>query len=525
MGKGRRRVIIDGRRFDAVLFDLDGVVTRTARIHAAAWKRLFDGYLEDRAAREGNAPFEPFDADGDYAEYVDGKPRYEGVASFLASRGIDLPHGAPSDGPGEETVCGLGNRKNRYFLEKLEEDGVEVFGSTVRLLRSLRHAGIRTAVVSSSANCAQVVEAAGLTTAFDARVDGVVSRRLELKGKPDPDIFLEAARRLGVVPRRAVVVEDAISGVEAGRRGGFGLVLGVARHGPGDAEALAGHGADVVVSDMEEVDVSGEGSGGRTGGLPSALEALEDILRDAGPAGPAVFLDYDGTLTPIVERPEDAVLSGAMRETVKTLASRCTVGVISGRDLPDVRALVGLDDLFYAGSHGFDIRGPGGRTEQLEEGKEQLPALDRAEQALREGIVGIDGAQVERKRFSVATHYRRVAPERAEEVAALVRRVCDDNPGLRRAEGKKVFELQPDVDWNKGHALLWLLDVTGAGDALPVYIGDDTTDEDAFRVLRERGAGIVVADGDRPTDARFVLRDPGEVGRFLDALAGRLEGA
>ncbi len=522
MNDDRPGVVIEGGRFDAVLFDLDGVVTRTARVHAAAWKRLFDGYLEERASREGGGGgFEPFDAEHDYVEYVDGKPRYEGVASFLRSRGLELPQGSPSDGPGEETVCGLGNRKNRYFLEQLERDGVEVYPSTVRLLRGLRRAGIRTAVVSSSANCAEVVRAAGLTDLFDARVDGVESERLDLEGKPAPDIFLEAARRLGVPPERAVVVEDAISGVEAGRRGHFGCVIGVDRRGAG--EELADHGADVVVADLEEVAVGDGGQGAGTGALPSALDGIEGIVAEAGAAGVAVFLDYDGTLTPIVERPEDAVLSSSMRDAVRALAMRCTVGVISGRDLDDVRSLVGIEGLYYAGSHGFDIRGPDGRREQRGEGREQLAALDRAEQALREGIAGIDGAQVERKRFSVATHYRRVAPEREEEVEALVGRVRDANPGLRRSSGKKVFELQPDVDWDKGRALLWLLDVTGEQDALPLYLGDDTTDEDAFAVLRERGAGIVVAEADRPTAARYVLRDPDEVERFLGALSDRLE--
>ena len=240
------------RQFDAVLFDLDGVVTRTANLHAAAWKALFDEYLRRRAARD-NIPFRPFELPADYLCYVDGKPRYAGVESFLRSRGIELPYGTPADGPEQETICGLGNRKNVLFLELLQAQGVEVFDSTVTLLRALRARGIKTAVVSSSENCAAIVEAAGLTDLFDTRVDGVDLTSLGLRGKPAPDTFLVAADRLGVAPARAAVVEDAIAGVEAGRNGKFGLVIGLARHG--DHSALLQHGADVVVDDLGAIEL------------------------------------------------------------------------------------------------------------------------------------------------------------------------------------------------------------------------------------------------------------------------------
>ena len=231
--------------FDAVLFDLDGVVTRTADVHAAAWKTLFDEVLRRRA---GGDAFVPFDASDDYRRYVDGKPRYDGVRSFLASRGIELPYGRPTDEPGAETVCGLGNRKNGVFLERLRQGEIPVFESTVRLIRQLKRGGVKVAVVSSSENCSAILEAAGLSDLFEVQVDGVVAQELGLPGKPDPTMFLEAARQLGVQASQAVVVEDAVVGVEAGRRGGFGLVVGVDR--TGDAETLREHGADVVVDDL-----------------------------------------------------------------------------------------------------------------------------------------------------------------------------------------------------------------------------------------------------------------------------------
>ena len=239
-------------RFDAVIFDLDGVITDTASVHAAAWKRMFDQFLADRADREGEDQ-QPFLAD-DYYLYVDGKPRYDGLESFLASRGISIPRGNTGDLPAAETACGLGNRKDELFLSRLRDEGVASFPSSIALLHGLRASGCRTAVISASRNCADVLEAAGVAELFDAKVDGVDADELGLKGKPNPAVFLEAARRLGVEPARAAVVEDALAGVEAGRRGGFGLVIGVNRGG--HAEELRERGADILVGDLDEVRVS-----------------------------------------------------------------------------------------------------------------------------------------------------------------------------------------------------------------------------------------------------------------------------
>jgi beta-phosphoglucomutase family hydrolase len=234
----------------ACLFDLDGVLTKTAKVHAAAWKQMFDDYLRERAERSGE-PFAPFDADADYAAYVDGKPRYDGVRSFLESRGIELRQGTPDDPPGAETVDGLGNRKNELVLALIERDGVETYEGSVRYLHAAREAGLRCAVVSSSANCRDVLRAAGITDQFDAIVDGVVAEREHLRGKPAPDTFLAGAHALGVEPAQGTVFEDALAGVAAGRAGGFGHVVGVDRLG--QADALLAHGADVVVDDLDDL--------------------------------------------------------------------------------------------------------------------------------------------------------------------------------------------------------------------------------------------------------------------------------
>jgi beta-phosphoglucomutase family hydrolase len=234
---------------EACLFDLDGVLTQTATVHAKAWKEMFDDYLRERAKRTGD-DFAPF-TDDDYDDYVDGKPRYDGVRSFLASRGIELPDGTPDDEPGTETIDGLGNRKNDLVLALIERDGVDAYEGSVRYVRAARDAGLRRAVVSSSSNCRDVLEAAGILDLFEEIVDGNVATRQGLKGKPAPDTFLEGARRLGVDAPRAAVFEDAVAGVEAGRAGGFGHVVGVDR--VGHADALKAHGADVVVRDLSEL--------------------------------------------------------------------------------------------------------------------------------------------------------------------------------------------------------------------------------------------------------------------------------
>lgn len=245
-------VTIDRARYDAVIFDVDGVVTDTATAHFGAWKRTFDAYLQVRA-RRGEGTFEEF-REQDYLAYVDGKPRYDGVRSFLGSRGIELPEGESEDPPERETIRGIGNRKNDAFVRWLDDNPVEPYPSTVRVLHELRDRGIATAAISSSRNAEAVLDSAGVLDLFDARVDGRTAGEIGLPGKPDPAVFLEAARRLDATPERSVVVEDAQAGCAAGRQGGFGLVIGVDR---GDQrEELLAHGADVVVDDLEEVTVA-----------------------------------------------------------------------------------------------------------------------------------------------------------------------------------------------------------------------------------------------------------------------------
>jgi trehalose 6-phosphate phosphatase len=258
-----------------------------------------------------------------------------------------------------------------------------------------------------------------------------------------------------------------------------------------------------------------------TNRIPSALDRFDEVFASARGNQVAVFLDYDGTLTPIVSQPEEALLSDSMRQALKELASRVPLAILSGRDLDDVRQHVGIKNIVYAGSHGFDIAGPDGLRRQM--ASEFLPKLDRAEKTLQEALDGISGARVERKRLSIATHYRNVNEKDIPKVKQAVGEVAWRHRELRKMTGKKVHELQPDIDWDKGRALMWLLKTLGleGEDVFPIYIGDDRTDEDAFWALKSRGVGVLVCERSRPTAATYLLRDPDEVEEFLRALTAK----
>jgi len=510
---------------DAFIFDMDGVITDTARIHADAWKQLFDEYLEQRAVKLGEH-FRAFDADVDYHRYVDGKPRYDGVRSFLESRGISLPLGSSDDTPEQETVCGLGNRKNEYYLDRLKKGDVNAYSSSIEMIEKLKERGIRTAVISSSRNSDAVLESAGIRHLFDVKVDGIDMAKMGLEGKPDPAIFLEAAHRLRVVPERAAVVEDALAGVEAASRGGFRLVIGVDRGAGG--EHLRKQGAEVVVHDLGELEISAPR--GDTGShittrvmqsLPSALQQKEAIFNKLLSGKPVVvFLDYDGTLTPIVNNPPDAILPIMTKDVLKRLAKRSTVAIISGRDLRDVENMVGINDAVYAGSHGFDIMAADGSSRSQDWLQRYMPVLDQAETALRGAVSDIAGALVERKRFAIAVHYRNVNDAYLKTLEERFHRVLEQYPSLRKSKGKKVLELRPDVDWDKGKAIISMLETLhlDMDKVVPFFIGDDITDEDGFRAIYDRGISIVVGSEARDTAAHYTLQDPTEVRIFLESL-------
>jgi trehalose-phosphatase len=399
---------------------------------------------------------------------------------------------------------------------------VQVVGSTIALIRRLADAGVAVAVYSASRNCAAVLESAGIADLFGVRLDGVVAEELALPSKPDPAMLIETARRLGVRPARAVVVEDSEAGVTAARVGGFGLIIGVNRTGDARVE-LGARGADAVVGDLAEVTVRDIDR--RMSALPDALSSLDQSVGVLDAHRPALFFDFDGTLSKIVDQPDRATLVDGAAEALRALAARYPVAVLSGRDLADIRARVGIPGLWYAGSHGFEMVAPDGTYHSNETAAQSVDVLRRAADELTGQLADIGGVSVEHKRYAVAVHYRNAAPASAGAVHAAVRNVAEYR-GLKMTAGRKVVELRPNVDWDKGKTLEWILGKVTDGDPLvPIFIGDDLTDEDAFDSVLHDGIGIVVRhteDGDRATAARYSLNDPDQVREFLDRLVGRL---
>ncbi|MCL7488229.1 MAG: trehalose-phosphatase [Desulfobulbaceae bacterium] len=509
-------MVINVANISACILDMDGVVTNTARIHADAWKQMFDEFLAHLARDEGRQ-LEPFDIEKDYRDYVDGKPRYDGVESFLASRDITLPQGSPEDQPGMKTVCGLGNRKNDLFLKILNREGAEPYKSTLRFIAKGRDAGIRFALISASRNAGRVIEVAKLKSLFEVIVDGTIAEELDIAGKPAPDIFLEAARRLQTDPKRAMIIEDAVAGVQAGKKGNFALTIGIDRNNR--TAALTKAGADMVVRDLAELSLCDTTAPGDQ--LPSALDEQDAIFNRLQEGTPAIFLDYDGTLTPIVDNPAAAKLDKHGRRILRKVSQHLFAAVISGRGLEDIQKMVGIDELIYAGSHGFEISDGSGYFEGRPEKKRYLEALQDAEKQLRSIAGEMPGVKIERKPYAVAAHYRNVSAEFIPPLEQKINDIETSSAELKKTSGKKIFELRPAVDWHKGQALRKMIEHfhTDCSRVTPLYIGDDTTDEDAFCEIAESGVAILVSEEPRSTAARYRLRNPSEVLTFLENLA------
>lgn len=402
-----------------------------------------------------------------------------------------------------------------FDLDGVATDAAGV-ASVVAFIRKLRDAGVRTGIHSSRPDCKQDFTTADIGDIFSVQVDGA--------GPPDATVLLETARRLDVPVGRCVAIEGSAAGVSAGRDGGFGLVIGV--DGTEDADELRRSGADTVVDDFAGIAVrSGDR---RMSTLPDALQSYGQIATVAAARRVAVLLDFDGTLSAIVSDPDAATLVERAADALTALAAQCDVAVLSGRDLADVASRVGLPGIWYAGSHGFESTAPDGTRQQYEAAVSAVDVLGRAATELRQRFAHIDGVRVEHKRFAVAVHYRNAAPEAVREVTATVHTV-GQRSGLRVTAGRKVVELRPGIAWDKGTMLESILHRIAQPDpVMPIYIGDDLTDEDAFDAVRDNGVGIVVRhdeDGDRPSAARFALDCPDAVRQFLDRLAQELAAA
>ncbi len=498
----------------AAILDLDGVITKTADQHMRAWELAFDEY-NSRRKKEGKEPFRPFSPKEDYKKYIDGIPRYDGVHNFLQSRGIDLPRGTTQDDQGKETISGIGNLKNSIYQKLISEEGVQVLEKNVEKIKSWKEEGIKTAVISSSKNCRKILEISGLSDLFEVRVDGVTSEERNIPGKPAPDIFLTAAKDLGVTPQETLIVEDAQAGIEAGKKGNFKFVIGI-KNASNEKELLE-KGADKVVNNLQELNLKFKKSKDPKM-LPSALENFDQLSENFKGDHPLLFLDFDGTLSPIVEHHNDAEISDEMRGLVEELAEVYPVAVVSGRGLDDVKKRVNLPELFYAGSHGFEISGPDGFSRDHEEAVKVIPVFNEIEPILKEKLGKISGVDFERKKFTLAIHYRQVKPEQEQEVHSIVDDVLKDYPEVAASGGKKVIEIRPAIDWHKGKAVEFLKKVLSEKEsAFSIYVGDDVTDEDAFQHV-ENGLGVLVGEHGRETYADYLLEDLEQVKLFFRRL-------
>lgn len=500
-------------KIKAAILDLDGVITQTASMHAEAWKQMFDQYNDLRKKKKQQS-YEAFSIEKDYPVHIDGMPRYDGVNNFLQSRNIQLPWGDPSDKPGKETICGLGNQKNKIFLERVDRKGVKVIEPNVKVVREWKKSGLKTAIVSSSKNCERILKSVNLESLFDVRIDGVVSVERNLKGKPAPDIFLEAVNELDFKPDEALIVEDALAGVEAGSKGHFRMVIGI---GDGDRiSQMKDLGANEVVKSLEDLEINLQTGLKDFKRLPDALEQFQQLADEWKNKRIFLFLDYDGTLSPIVDEYDKAFLSENMRMTINDISKICQTAIISGRGMEDVKSRVEIDHLYYAGSHGFEISGPEKFYYEVEKARELIPYLDKIEKELKNDLKAIKGVKFERKKFALAVHYRLAAPDQEENVKRKVGAVLKNFKNIDSGRGKKVIEVKPRVYWHKGKAINHLLKVLNPKNesAFIIYIGDDITDEDAFIQIRE-GTGILVGNHGEKTFARYHLKDVNAVRLFL----------
>ncbi|WP_083395410.1 trehalose-phosphatase [Rhodococcus koreensis] len=500
------RPLIDLRHHGAVVFDLD-VVVDTEAARTAACADVLDAFLSRRAG-EGGVDRGPF-RDRDYHRFFEGRTTAAGITDFLTSRGVSLSRGVRGAAADEHTVAGLCARVRQHFRARIARDGVPCVESTVALVRRLRGLGVGTAVFSAGGDVKDVLAAVGIDDLFPIGVDEAAPRN--------------AAAQLGAPLASAVVVTACEDSVADASRAGFALVVAVGRSERTDV--LRSRGADVVVGNLSEVEL--RACDRRLSEIPDAMTSRHELTALLRVRRPAIFLDFDGTLADIVPDPAAAALVDGAAAALSRLAAECPVAVISGRDLADVRERVGMSGIWYAGSHGFELAGPAGQRYENPGALAAVPVLDRVAPVLVERLQHIPGVLVERKRFTVAVHYRNVPAEHVDEVAAAVYDVGGREEALRVTGGRKVIELRPDVEWDKGRALQWILEhVVDAGSTLPIYIGDDLTDEDAFDAVSAEGVGIVVRcreAADRRSAAQFAVNAPTQVRELLERLADLLD--
>ena len=510
-------VVIDPRYHDAVIFDLDDVLADAASLQREAWASLFDDYLVRRPGRE-DEDHSPF-TDDDYRQLVNGKPPPDGVATFLASRRITLPRGAPWN-IGDDTIYGLANRQRQTYAALLGRV-VPPFGAMVALMRKLLGIDIAAVAVHASSPVRQQLSTVtGVDSLLDVDIGGIAAPRLGITENhcpvvdPEATHILDAARRLGVHPQRTVVIGNTEAALSAGQDAGFALVIGV--DGTGSADGGSQPSADVVVADLAEIAV-------RTGDkriweIPNALESYGQLASIVIARKSTLFLNWDIALCGIGSDLGAVALVDGAAQVLARLADAFPIVVISGRDLADLRDRVGIPGIWYAGCHGFELVGPDGSHHEHEVGAAAIPIVAGAAAELRAALAQIPGLRVAHTRFTVAVHYREVAPEHIDDIVATTHQLGRRN-NLRVTIGRMLVELRPAVDWDKGTRLAWIRSrIDESKSLVPIYIGGDLTDEDAFEEVQLGGVGIAVRhneDGGRRTAARFALDSPDQVREVL----------
>ena len=415
---------------------------------------------------------------------------------------------------------------NAYLGQQADQRGqtsvpVEVDPATVALTREMKRAGIGTAVASSSRSCSPLLERAGCDDLFAALVDGPAATRQCPSGKPDPTPFAKGAELLAATAERTVLVAESVSGVRAGRDGRFGLVLGIDRGG--GRGGLRSNGADLVVDSLAEMSLDKIDGWfrNREHRRRSALLDLIGLEERIGGRPVAVFLDYDGTVTPVTGRPSEAHLAEETRDLLRRLAGRFPVAMVSGRGREDLEGLVQLSEVYLVGSHGWDISGPAGSGLGYVHDPGLVPLIDRLSAEITEETEAVEGLDLENKAYSIALHYRLADQAVVPGLEAMMDRMAAANPALQKTHGKGLFELRPRADWNKGSGIRWLVEELGRQGPrpAPIFLGDDLTDEDGFLALQEDGVGILVTDSPRPTAAGWSVANVGEALELLELLA------
>jgi trehalose 6-phosphate phosphatase len=389
-------------------------------------------------------------------------------------------------------------------------------------IRQWHDRGLKTAVIISGKN-SEHLKNSDMISVFDKKIYSDFSGKSESGNKSSSNILIKATGELGVSPDLTVFVGDAEADVQAGKEGEFAFSIGINKNH--NKTLLYEAGADVVIDNLHELELYEE-KGTKpyfTQSLPSVFSIKPKFFEMIWHKKIVIFLDYDGTLTPIVKQPEDAVLSDRMRETLEELTKFYTVAIVSGRDMKDVMHFVKLDQIIYAGSHGFRISGPDDMYMENEKAKKMLGKLDEIEKELRNKLENkIKGVKIERKHYAIAVHYRNSPEDQIDKIVNIAEQMISKHTGFKKGEGKKVVEVRPDLNWHKGKALYWILDAVGLSkdpNICPMYIGDDITDEDAFKAIADNGIGILVGTHKQPTAAQYKLENVDQVQEFLQSMS------